>query len=88
MACYSSLRSSRRIAEKKDAWYVSRIFDEDFFSEMCKDVKRKTGNYVVTVVLFLNRLLIYLYQHIIHGFHNSTVRLKTRDYSKFSCLST
>ena len=24
----------------------------------------------------------------IHGFHNSTVKLKTRDYSKFSCLFT
>ena len=27
-------------------------------------------------------------KQIIHGFHNSTVVLKTRDYSKFSCLFT
>ena len=25
---------------------------------------------------------------LIHGFQNSTVRLKTRDYSKFPCLFT
>ena len=30
----------------------------------------------------------YIYSRLIHGFHNSTVRLKTRNYSKFSCIFT
>ena len=41
-----------------------------------------------TVCLFSDLKVITAKENniTIHGFHNSTVRLKTRDYSKCSCL--
>ena len=57
-----------------------------------KIINNKRKTFFKTSCLRVSKLfqgnVAYSFSEQIHGFHNSTVRLKTRDYSKFSCLFT